>query len=911
MKNLLCALALLFVSSVHAQNLNVSSLTCEYKTDPVGIDAAKPRLSWKLNAPGRNVLQTAYALRVASAPDFSEKTLLWQSGKIMSGESVLQPYTGPALQSARRYYWQVQVWDNQGRTSAWSQPAFWEMGLLNSADWKAQWIEPDTASKRYAPAPMLRKEFNLKKKIAGARAYVTAHGFYELHLNGQKVGDQALTPGWTVYGKRLQYQVYDVTGLLKPGQNAVGALLGDGWYRGTLGWVFQWAFYGPRLGLLCQIHVRYANGTEEWIVSDGTWKAHLDGPIRMNDIYDGETYDARLEQAGWDMPGFAGGHWQAVQVVNYPLDNLIASNGLPVRKIQELPAQRVFRTPKNELVVDFGQNLVGWVRFNVQGPAGTVVKVQHAEVLDKQGNFYTANMRKAKCRLEYTLKGGEVETYEPRFTFMGFRYVMLEGLPGDKLDPADIKAAVVHSDMPQTGAFECSNPLLNQLQHNIKWGQKGNFVDVPTDCPQRDERLGWTGDAQAFCRTAIFNAGVAPFFAKWAADIAADQRPSGAVPVVIPDVLNKPNSEKVGVSAGWSDVATILPWTMYQLYGDKRLLETQYPSMKAWVEFQHAQSGDSLIWKGGSVYGDWLFYRPAPHDASSPDGHTDRDMLATMFFAHSTRLVQQAAEVLGKTDEAMYYRVLFERIKEAFLREYATEAGRLVSHSQTAYVLALEFGLLPPELRPAAIQYLTNDIRNRKNHLATGFLGTPHLCHVLSANGQTKLAYELLLQETYPSWLYPVKMGATTIWERWDGIKTDSTFQDPGMNSFNHYAYGAIGDWMYRVAAGLEIGAPGYKHIRIQPHPTDKLTYARASYESQYGTIASGWEKQGETLTVGAAIPPNTTATIFLPDARLEEVREGGQRLHESGLFKARQEGNNVVLEVGSGEYRFVYPAAK
>lgn len=910
MKNLLCAFALLFVCSVYAQNLNVSSLTCEYKTDPVGIDVAKPRLSWKLNAPGRNVLQTAYALRVASAPDFSEKTLLWQSGKIMSGESVLQPYTGPALQPARRYYWQVQVWDNQGRASAWSQAAFWEMGLLNSADWKAKWIEPDTAKKRYAPAPMLRKEFTLKKKIASARVYVSAHGFYELHLNGQKVGDQALTPGWTVYGKRLQYQVYDVTGQLKPGQNAVGALLGDGWYRGTLARAFQWAFYGPRLGLLCQIHVRYANGSEEWIVSDGSWKAYLDGPIRMNDIYDGETYDARLEQPGWDMPGFADALWQPVQVAGYPLGNLVASNGLPVRKIQELPANRIFRTPKNELVVDFGQNLVGWVRFNVQGPGGTVVRVQHAEVLDKQGNFYTANLRKAKCMLEYTLKGGGVETYEPRFTFMGFRYVMLEGLPGE-LKPADISAVVVHSDMPRTGAFECSNPLLNQLQHNIQWGQKGNFVDVPTDCPQRDERLGWTGDAQAFCRTAIFNAGVAPFFTKWAADIAADQRPSGAVPVVIPDVLNKPNSEKVGVSAGWSDVATILPWTMYQLYGDKRLLETQYPSMKAWVEFQHAQSGDSLIWKGGSVYGDWLFYRPAPHDASTPDGHTDRDMIATMFFAHSTHLVQQAAETLGKTDEAMYYRVLFERIKEAFLREYATASGRLVSHSQTAYVLALEFGLLPPELRPAAIQYLTADIRNRKNHLATGFLGTPHLCHVLSANGQTRLAYELLLQETYPSWLYPVKMGATTIWERWDGIKTDSSFQDPGTNSFNHYAYGAIGDWMYRVAAGLEIGAPGYKHIRIQPHPTDKLTYARASYESQYGTIASGWEKQGETLTVGAAIPPNTTATIVLPDARLEEVREGGQRLHESGLFKARQEGSNVVLEVGSGEYRFEYRVLK
>lgn len=909
MKNWLSALALLFTLSAQAQTLNVIAPTCEFQTNPVGIDVAQPRLSWKLSAPGRNTLQTAYALRVATAPDFSAKTLVWQSGKIMSAESVLQAYAGPALKSGQRYHWQVQVWDNQGRASAWSTPAFWEMGLLSVADWKAKWIEPDTAKKRYAPAPMLRKEFILKKNIASARAYVTAHGFYELHLNGKKVGDQVLTPGWTVYHKRLQYQVYDVTTLLKTGQNAVGAFLGDGWFRGTLGWVFQWAFYGPRLGLLCQIHVRYANGTEEWITTDASWKAHLDGPIRMNDIYNGETYDARRELAGWDMPGYADDQWQAVQVADFPLDNIVACDGLPVRKIQQVRALRYFHTPKGELVVDFGQNMVGWVRLKLRGPAGTVVTVRHAEVLDKAGNFYTDNLRKAKCQLEYTMKGGGEEVYEPRFTFMGFRYVMLEGLPGNP-QPDDVAGIVVHSDMPRTGSFECSNPLINQLQHNIQWGQKGNFVDVPTDCPQRDERLGWTGDAQAFCRTAAYNMGVAAFFTKWAADIAADQRPNGSVPWVIPDILNKPNSEKVGVSAGWSDVATILPWTMYQVYGDKRLLETQYPSMKAWVEYQHAQSGDSCIWKGGSVFGDWLFYRPAPHDASTPDGHTDRDMIATMFFAHSTHLLQQAAEVLGKTADAVYYKVLFEKVKAAFLREYATPSGRLVSHSQTAYVLALNFDLLPPDLRPAAIQHLTNDIRERKKHLATGFLGTPYLCHVLSSNGHTDLAYDLLLQETYPSWLYPVKMGATTIWERWDGIKTDSTFQDPGMNSFNHYAYGAIGDWMYRVVAGLEIGSPGYKHIRIQPQPNSKLSYAKASYESFYGTITSGWEQKENQMTVSVAIPPNTTATIVLPNARLAEVQEGGQALHLSGLFKARQDGGRVVVEVGAGEYQFGYAYA-
>ena len=906
-------LTLLFACKIFlagTQPLAVTDPSCEYKTNPVGIDAVQPRLSWKLTASTRNVLQTAYAIRVASTADFSPQSIVWESGKIPAPLSVLQPYAGPPLLSARRYYWQVKVWDNQGRVSGWSPVAHWEMGLLSAADWKAHWIEPEPEPKRFAPAPMLRKEFSLRKKIIRARAYVTAHGFYELRLNGRKAGDQALTPGWTAYSKRLQYQVYDVTGLLKPGRNAVGAILGDGWYRGTLGWVFQWAFYGQKLGLLCQIHVQYANGSEEWIVTDNSWKASLDGPIRMNDIYDGETYDARLEMPGWDQPGFRDSSWFSVQQTDTSLDNLLAQEGMPVRKIQEIKPLRIFRTPKGELVADLGQNMVGWVRLRVRGAAGTVVTVRHAEVLDKAGNFYTDNLRKAKCTLRYTLRGNGLETYEPRFTFMGFRYVSLDGYPGEP-GPDDLTGIVVHSDMPVTGSFECSNPLVNQLQHNIQWGQKGNFVDVPTDCPQRDERLGWTGDAQAFCRTAAFNMGVAPFYTKWAADIAADQRPSGAVPWVIPDVLNKPNSETVGISAGWSDVATILPWTMYQVYGDRRLLERQYPGMKAWVEFQRNQSGDSCIWKNGSRFGDWLFYRPPSWSADEPDGHTDRDLIATAFYAYSTQLVQQAAEALDKTEDAVFYKMLHHKIRQAFQLAYVTPSGRVVSHSQTAYVLALQFGLLPDELRPAAVKYLTDDIRERGNHLATGFLGTPYLCHVLSENGRTELAYTLLFQETYPSWLYPVKKGATTIWERWDGIKTDSSFQDPGMNSFNHYAYGAIGDWMYRVVAGLEIGAPGYRQIRIQPQPTDSLQYARATYESQYGRIVSAWERQGDTLVVTVVLPPNTSARVTLPDAQQREVRENGQALHAAGIAAARQEGNRVVADLGSGEYIFRYPVRK
>jgi alpha-L-rhamnosidase len=464
--------------------------------------------------------------------------------------------------------------------------------------------------------------------------------------------------------------------------------------------------------------------------------------------------------------------------------------------------------------------------------------------------------------------------------------------------------------MPQTGAFECSSPLVNQLQHNILWGQKGNFVDVPTDCPQRDERMGWTGDAQVFARTAAFNMDVAAFFTKWLRDVAADQRPSGAVPFVIPDVLDRPDSLNVGVSAGWGDAAVIIPWTIYQVYDDRQLLENQYASMKAYVDYIHKKSGDSLIWRGGSVFGDWLFYHPSPTHLDyhvSPDAHTNHDLISTAFFAHGADIVSQAATVLGKTEDAAYYKDLFEKIRKTFVNEFITPSGRTISSaSQTSYVLALHFGLMPEHLRAAAVKYLAKDIRDKKKHLSTGFLGTPYLCHVLSENGESELAYDLLLQETYPSWLYPVKMGATTIWERWDGQKTDSTFQDPGMNSFNHYAYGAIGDWMYQVAAGLRMGAPGYRHIVIEPHLTGRLNYAKASYQSSYGEVASGWERTGDKITLRVTIPPNTTASIRIPGADAQAIREGGAPLSLSaGLKKTLNRGDGLELEYGSGKYVF------
>jgi len=890
---------------VFAQGPTFKDLTVDHKTNPIGIDNIQPRFSWKIIDAEHNLMQTAYLLRVATDEKFSSSKIVWQSEKIESDESILQPYKGPDLKSGQKYFWQVKIWDNKGKESKWSTTAFWEMGLLSESEWKAKWIEMTNDTIRYSPSPHFRKEFVLNKAIATARIYVTSHGFYELQLNGNKVGDQVLTPGWTSYGKRLQYQVYDVTSMLLKGNNAVGAVLGDGWYRGTLAWGNNWAIYGKRLGILFQLKITFTDGTESMIISDDTWKASNDGAIRMNDIYDGETYDATKKLTGWNNPGFDDKKWESVKIGNYNNNNLIASEGSPVRKIQEIKPVKIFKTPKGNLIVDMGQNMVGWLRLKVTGPKGSVVTLRHAEVMDKFGEFYTTNLRAAKCQLTYTLSGTGEEIYEPRFTFMGFRFVEVTGFPGE-LTADNLTGVVVHSDMKVTGSYESSNPLLNQLQHNIQWGQKGNFVDVPTDCPQRDERLGWTGDAQAFCRTAAFNMEVSSFYTKWLKDIAADQKPGGEVPDVIPDILNKQGSLTAQPSAGWGDVSVITPWTMYLVYGDKRFLENQYKSMRAWVEYIRKNAGDKYIWKGGSKYGDWLFYHPPVNNHTEPDGYTEHDFIATAFYAYSTSILADAAKALGKTEDAKMYSELFNEIKEVFINEYVTKAGRVGTCSQTSYVLALKFNLLPDSLRGKAAEFLVKDIKSRNNHLSTGFLGTPYLCHVLSDNGYTDSAYDLLLQESYPSWLYPVKMGATTIWERWDGEKTDSTFQDAGMNSFNHYAYGAIGDWMYRVSAGIETMGPGYKNIIVQPHPSKKLTFSRASFESSYGTIVSGWERKEGKILIKVTIPANTSATIILPAGNQDKVTEGGKALSLNTYLKDIKGTNNkLTLHTGSGDYNF------
>jgi alpha-L-rhamnosidase len=905
MKKLACFL-LCFHGSILLMfaQLRVDDLRTENLKNPIGIDVLQPYFSWKLFSDQRNVSQSAYELRIAADISSLQKgKSSWTSGKVNSDQSIHVPYKGAALAPGKKYYWQVRVWDNKGAASPWSNVASWQMGLLKATDWKAEWIVPGYEEDSLYASPLMRKEFNSRKKIKSATAYITAHGLYEAQINGKRVGNAYLTPGWTSYNKRLQYQAYDVSDLLKQGPNAIAVTLGDGWYRGNFSFDHRRNIYGKDIALLFQLEIVYADGTTATILSDASWKSST-GAIRSSTIYAGESIDARMERNGWTSAGYNDKDWSTVKTASFSKDGLIATYNEPVKKQESIQPITILTTPKGEQVIDFGQNLVGWVKLKVKGKPGDRIVVSHAEVLDKNGNFYIENLRAAKAQDTYILKGNEEETFEPHFTWHGFRYIKVEGYPG-QLTADNFTAVVLYSDMEQTGSFTSSNTKINQLQHNIEWGLKGNFLDVPTDCPQRDERMGWTGDAQVFFRTSTFLRGVNNFFTKWMKDLAADQVSTGSVPHVIPNILGT-TGWAAGGSAGWSDASTIIPWEMYLVYGDKRILESQYASMKAWVDYMQSQSTNNL-WNKGSHFGDWLFYSVID-DNDGRSAITNKYLIAQCFYAHSTQLLINAANVLNKKEDVTAYSILLQKVKDAFLKEYTTASGATMSNTQTSYVLALEFDMFPAALRQQAADRLVANIRQYGNHLTTGFLGTPYLCHVLTRYGYSDMAYTLLLQETYPSWLYPVIKGATTIWERWDGIRTNGDFQAITMNSFNHYAYGAIGDWMYRVMVGIDMeeGALAYKKIRIRPHIGETFTHASATYETSYGKLSSGWKIQDQQLLLNAEIPANTTATIYIPVIAGGEVMENGQPLTASkDLQVVGREKEYMVVKVGSGKYAF------
>lgn len=869
---------------------DVKELRCEYLVNPVGIDVTNPRLSWKIVSDERNVLQNAFEIRLATTEDAIKegRSLIWDSGKVFSGQSINIEYNGPALSPMQRVFWQVRVWTGKGKPSSWSEPSYWETGLLDTHNWSANWITSplDKPEEKIRPCCYFRKEFSISKKIQSARLYASALGLYELYLNGKKVGIQLFTPGWTSYKKRIQYQTYDITELID-NQNAIGAIIGDGWYRGTIG--NNQNYYGSRTALIVQLQLNYADGSSEIIKTDGTWETST-GTILLSDIYHGEIQDNRLEQPGWANTGFENKNWGKATVLNYPKDLLIAQQGVPIRAIQEIQPVKLIKTPKGETVFDMGQNMVGWVRLKVKGKTGGKVIMKFGEVLDKMGNFYNENLRTASATDLFILKGGGDEIFEPHFTYHGFRYVKIEGFPGNP-DLNTITGVVVHSDIEPTGDFTCSDSLINQLQHNIQWSQKGNFFDVPTDCPQRDERFGWTGDAQVFCPTAVFNFNVASFYTKWLGDLAADQLPNGSVPDVIPDV-----SQGEG-STAWADAAVILPWDLYLFYGDKRILEKQYSSMKAWVEYMRTRAGNDFIWDGDPQFGDWQ--ELIPSYVNSTDLVTNKDLIATAYFCYSTGVLAKTATIIGRADDSENYSQLAEKIKWAFSLAFVDPSGRLTSDTQSAYLLSIAFGLLPPKAVPRAVNYLASYIETI-GHLTTGFVGTPLLCKTLSDNGYDNLAYKLLLRKEYPSWLYPVTQGATTIWERWDGIRPDGSFQNKAMNSFNHYAYGTIGEWLYQYIAGLKPDDqdPGYRHIILAPHPGGGLTQAKAGFESMYGTIVSDWRIVDGKMKYHVVIPPNSKATVTLPVQRPVALKINGKRVKPSTANS---------INIGSGDYQIEF----
>ena len=878
--------------------LKLQNLKIENLTNPMGMGVKNPRFSWELISDKRNVKQTAYEIQVSDG-----KNMVWNSGKVSSETSVFNVYQGSALQSNTKYTWKVRVTDNQNNTSDWANANF-HTALLNPTDWKATWItsglKNDTVN---GIVPMFKKTFDVKKKIASAIVFATARGLYDARINGEFITDAYLTPGWTSYNKHLQYQTYDVTGLLSKNQNVINVLLGSGWYRTQLAWFNNQNIYGKETALLFQLEIAYADGTKETINSDNSWQV-TESDIVFSEIYNGEIQDTR--KSGLFQKTAINPDWKQAVETKYPTDYLIASENEPIKKHEHIKPVRVIKSPKGENILDFGQNIVGWVKITPHGKLSDTVRLSHFEMMAKTGAPYFDNLRTAKAQSIYIIdnsgKAALPSILIPHFTFFGFRYVKVEGIENINLD--DFTAVALYSDMQPIGNFECSNPLVNQLQKNIQWGQRGNFLDVPTDCPQRDERLGWTGDAEVFSRTAAYNFNVNQFFSKWLKDVAADQADNGAVPFVIPDVLSKNSGRKPVGAAGWSDASIIIPYNMYVVYGDTRLIENQYASMKAYLNYMRTAAKNDL-WNTGFQFADWLSYRV--DDSKGMIGQksavTDNYLVAQCFFAYNTQIMINTAKVLNKTEDVADYEALLVRVKKQFQNEFSTTSGRLISETQTAYILALQFDMLPEALRPQAVERLVNNIKSYNYHLTTGFLGTPFLNPVLTRFGRNDVAYKLLLQDTYPSWLYPIKAhGATTIWERWDSMKPDSTFQDPSMTSFNHYAYGAVGDWIYRNVAGIDTkdgDGAGYKEIIIKPQIDSGITSAKAILKTNYGVVSSSWKISEGKLALEVEIPANTTATVYFPAKNPETVTENGVKQNLD---------NNQFIKIGSGKYVFEMP---
>ena len=862
MKKILTTLCFATLASLAYAEGNAHSLTVgEGFVEPLGFHDATPSFSWKL--PEGVKAQSAFQIEVR---DLQSRTTVWDSGWMESDQSVLVPYGGTPLASRQQLAWRVRFRDETGTDSDWSELAHFEMGLLTSKDWKAQWISPkEEADPKKEAVAWLRREFPASGKIAHARLHVTARGVFEIELNGEKVGNDHFANGWTSYKHRLDTLTYDVTAQLREGGNAITAMLGTGWYAGRIGWKHQKNLFGQHPELLLQLEITYQDGATEILVSDGEWQATFDGPILSSSLYDGEEYDARKPVSGWGAVAASADLGSA---------RLIPKPFAPVRKTEELAVQSISEPESGRFVFDLGQNMVGWAKLNIPVEKDQTVTIRFAEMLNTDGTMYTANYRSAKSTDTYTAaKTGTIE-WEPSFTFHGFRYVELSGVPnGATPEKGWVTGVVLHSDLPRVGTFESSHEKLNQLQSNIIWGQRGNFLDIPTDCPQRDERLGWTGDAQVFCPTSMFNYDCHAFWKSWLGSMRDDQMAEGQIPHVIPDVLGN------GDSPGWMDAATFIPWEVYVRTGDLEVLAENFQMMERLVGYYRSKAEDGLISKGRKKglagFGDWL--QPYAPDTK---GDTPLDLMTTAYYARSTKVLADSARVLGKTAEAKKYASAAAVVRQAFTKHYFDEGGKLKNtpETQTAYLLAIAFDLIPAELQEKAVVHLVRLVHDADDHLRTGFLGTPYITQVLDQAGHTDLAFTVLFKETYPSWFYSINQGATTMWERWNSYSHEDGFGDAVMNSFNHYAYGAIGQWMYERIAGLcpDPAHPGYKHFFVHPVIGGPFDWVRAELETPYGKASSGWKREDGKIIMEVAIPPNTTATVVFPNGRKSETVEAG-----------------------------------
>ncbi len=893
-------------------------LRCEYRNNPLGIDITTPRLSWELISDSRNQQQKAYQIQVASSETLLEQNLadLWDTKRVESNQTIHIEYKGLPLTSRLQCYWRIRAWDQNNKPSNWSSAAMWSMGLLNSSDWKARWIglhEKSVSADSSQPASYLRKEFRADKKIKKATVYVTGLGLYELHINGKRIGNHILAPEITTYNKRLFYDTYDVTEYLHKGNNTVGGILGDGWLRSPFfltSPVSQRAFNGKQ-GLICQIEITFQDDSSQTIVSDGSWKGTLNGPIRTQSLYDGEIYDARLEQNGWDKTGFDQSQWKPVILQEFSGAKLVWQRNEPIQVTRKLEAISLNEPKPGVHVFDLGQNMAGWVRLKIRGSKGDQIILRHAEMLKKDGMVYTDNLRKA-TQVDQFIKGNDTEeTFVPHFTYHGFRYVEVTGL---KEPPKlkDITGEVFHSSSKIVGSFECSDPFLNKLMNNILWTQRANLMGLPTDCPQRDERCGWLGDIQTFSQISIFNMDMAGFLGKLTQDLRDSQNVSGAYPDFTPhpSIPFHPKQSFYGAPA-WADAGVIIPWRMYQNYGDKRLLEEHFESAKKWVDFIHRNNPDYL-WKNqrGHDYGDWLNGDTLIHkNWPKKGGALSREVLATAFFAHSTETVSKMAKVIGREKEAEFYANLFDKIRAAFQKKYVKTDGTILGNTQAGYALALNFNLFPDKLKKQAAVHMVQGIDRYNGHLSTGIQTTHRAMLELSRYGYHDKAYQLLMLRTFPSWGFMIENGATTIWERWDGYVKGRGFQNSGMNSFNHWALGAVGEWVWRNTIGInpDDNSPGFQHFTISPRPGGGLSWAKGNYQSIRGMISCQWKIEKGIITVQVTIPVNTNATVLIPTSNPSSVKLSEEQSKNVRLLNTKNQ--QATYSVVSGSYTFTAAA--